>query len=277
MIKKLFTILLGLVVLTAHAETYKIYIGNSAGSLSDVYTRKIFDQVEKITGDNFVVVNRPGADQMVAYQAMLDESRTNTNVIYSSGTATQAASYALHPELKLDPLRDTKSVITVAVVHYHLIVKADSPIKSMKDIQGRVNIGVSNATTTTLIARSKLGAEVQTIPYKSDNEIILALLKNEIPVASAISLNPLIYTHRDNIRIISSFENLNVTGATGYTVAQNFPNEKLRNLNRAINQVLDHPDIRDWFKKSMGTYPAGGTPAQYDNVIRQFKKVVVDQ
>lgn len=277
MIKKLFTILFGLVVLTSHAETYKIYIGNSAGSLSDVYTRKIFDHVEKITGDNFVVINKPGVDQMLAYQAFLEESRANPNVIYSSGTATQVSSYLVHPQLKLDPLNDTKSIITVARVKYHLIVKADSSIKTIKDLSGKVNIGSSNSTTTTLVAKSNLGPEIQIIPYKSDNEIILALLKNEIPLATAISLNPLIRTHKDNIRIISSFENLGVTGATGYTVSKSFPDDKAKNINRAVNQVLAHPDIRQWFIANMGTEPMGGTPEQYDQIIQRFKKVMIDK
>lgn len=277
MIKKLFTILFGLLVLTSlsHAETYKIYIGNSAGSLSDVYTRKIFDHVEKITGDNFVVINKPGADQMLAYQAFLEESRHNPNVIYSSGTATQVSSYVIHPELRLDPLNDTKSLITVARVQYHLIVKNNSSIKSVKDIKGKVNIGSSNSTTTTLVTKSNLGPDIQIIPYKSDNEIILALLKDEIPVATAISLNPLIRTHKDSIRIISSFEHLGVTGATGYTVANSFPDDKFKTLHRALDQVLAHPDIRQWFVANMGTTPTGGKPAQYDQIIQQFKKVVL--
>ncbi len=279
MIKKMFTILFGLFVLTSlsHAETYKIYIGNAAGSLSDVYTRKIFEHVEKITGDNFLVINRPGVDQLLAYQAFLEESRTNPNVIFSSGTATQVSSYAVHPQLKLDPLRDTKSLITVARVQYHLIVRNDSAIKSAKDLKGKINIGSSNSTTTTLINKSNFPADIQIIPYKSDNEIILALLKNEIDVASAISLNPLIRAHKDRIKIITSFEDLAVTGATGYTVANSFPQEKFDRLHRALDQVLKHPDIQQWFVANMGTTTVGGKPEVYDQIIQRFKKVMLDK
>lgn len=279
MIKKISTFLFGLFVLISlsHAETYKIYIGNSAGSLSDVYTRKIFDHVEKITGDNFVVINKPGANQMLAYQTFLEESRHNPNVIYSSGTATQVSSYAVHPELKLDPLKDTKSLITVAKVQYHLIVRNESTIKNSKDIKGKINIGTSNSTTTTLINKSNFPADLQIIPYKSDNEVILALLKSEIDIASAISLNPLIRTHKDKIRIVSNFDELNVTGATGYTVANDFPKEKFDRLHRALNQVLNHPDIQQWFVANMGTVPVGGKPEKYDQILQRFKKVMLDK
>lgn len=276
---KLFTVLIGLFLYTSitWAETYKVYIGNSAGSLSDVYTRKIFDRVEKITDDNFIIINRPGAEQMVAYQSMLEESKTNPNVIYSSGTSTQVASYFSQPELKLDPLKDTKSLILVTRVQYHLIVKQNSNINSIADIKGPVNIGSSNNTNNTLIRLSNFNSSVQTIPYKSDNEVILALLKDEIQIASAISLNPLIRTHKDSIKIISNFDNLNVTGATGYTVPNNFSEEKLNKLNQAINQVLQQPDIRAWFREFMGTFPVGGVPDQYTQVLQQFKRVIYDK
>lgn len=279
MIKKLSTFLFGLLVLTSlsHAETYKIYVGNSAGSPSDVYTRKIFDHVEKITGDTFLVINKPGANQMLAYQSFIEESRHNPNVIYSSGTATQVASYVVHPELKLDPLKDSKSLITVAKVHYHLLVNNSSAIKSSKDLKGKLNIGTSNSTTTTLINKSNFSADIQFIPYKSDTEVILALLKNEIDVASAISLNPLIRTHKDKLRIVTSFEELNISGATGYTVANNFPKEKFKKIHAALEQVLKHPDIQQWFVTNMGTTTVGGKPEQYDQIIQRFKKVILDK
>jgi hypothetical protein len=47
MIKKLFAILFGLMVLSniCHAESYKIYLGIPAGGMTDVFLRKILDVV----------------------------------------------------------------------------------------------------------------------------------------------------------------------------------------------------------------------------------------
>ena len=274
MIKKLFTILFGLVVLSnlSHAETYKIYMGVPAGSLSDVYTRKLYDHVNKITGDTFVIVNKPGADQMVAYQLFIEESRTNPNVIFSSGTSSLVASSIFRPELKLDPLSETKSLITILKVHYYLVARTDSPIKSIKDVTGKLNVGSSNATNNALFVGAKFDKDVQLIPFKGDNEIITSLLQKEIDLASIISINPLLYTYKDKIKVIADFNP--VVGAVGYSVAKNFPDEKLQRINRALNQVVHHPDIKQWFVTTMGSAPVGGTPAEYDTIINRFKQLI---
>jgi tripartite-type tricarboxylate transporter receptor subunit TctC len=273
-IKKLFTILFGLVVLSnlSHAETFKIYMGVPAGSLSDVYTRKLYDHVNKITGDNFVIVNRPGADQMVAYQLFIDESRNNPNVIFSSGTSSLVASSIFRPELKLNPLNETKSLITVLKVHYYLVARADSPIKSIKEVTGKLNVGSSNATNNALFVGAKFDKDVQLIPFKGDNEIIISLLQKEIDLASIISINPLLYTHKDRIKIVADFNP--VIGAVGYSVAKNFPDEKLQEINRALNQIVHHPDIKQWFINTMGSAPVGGSPEDYDATINSFKTLI---
>lgn len=272
MIKKLFAILFGLVVLSSHAEIYKIYMGVPAGSLSDVYTRKIYDHVSKITGDTFVVINRPGADQLVAYQLFLEESRTNPNVILSSGTSSLVASYVFHADLKLDPLNDTKSLMALLKVHYYLVARADSNINSVKDIRGQLNVGSSNATNSALFTTAKFDPQVQLIPFKGDNELLLALLQKEIDLASVISINPLLYTNKDKIKIVSRFDP--VVGAVGYSVPKNFPDQKLQHINQALNQVIQHPDIKQWFVTTMGSAPVGGTPAEYDAIVTDFKKLL---
>lgn len=277
MIKKLFTFFFGLFVLISlsHAETYKVYVGNAAGSPSDVYTRKIFEVVSTITKDTFLVINKPGVDQLLAYQAFLEESKTNPNVIFSSGTATHASSYTMHPELKLDPLNDTKGVITVLRVHYHLVVNSSSPIKSFNDIKSsKVNIGSSNATSAKLIELSHFGKEVQTIPYKADTDVVMALLQKTLDVGTVLSFNQLLKVHKDKLRIVSSFEQLNAVGTVGYSVAKNFPDSRVENLNRVINFALHTPEIQSWFKDTMNSVPVGGAPEEYDRALVKFKKVI---
>jgi hypothetical protein len=272
MIKKLFAIFFGLMVLTTQAETYKIYMGVPPGSLSDVYTRKIYDHVAKITGDTFVVINRPGADQLVAYQLFIEESRTNPNVILSSGTSSLVASYVFRPELKLDPLNETKSMFALLKVHYYLVARADSVINSFKDVRGQLNVGSSNATNSALFTTAKFDPQVQLIPFKGDNEIMLSLLQKEIDLASVISINPLLYTNKDKIKIIGKFDP--VVGAVGYSVPKNFSEDKLQQINRALNQVVQHPDIKQWIVVTMGAAPVGGTPAVYNDIINNFKQLL---
>lgn len=245
-------------------------MGVPAGSLSDTYTRKLYDHVSKITGDTFVVINKPGADQLIAYQQFIEESKTNPNVIYSSGTSSLVASYALHSELKLKPLTDTQSLFTVLRVHYYIVARTDSPVNSFKDIKGKLNVGSSNATSTTLFNTANFDKQVQMIPFKGDNDLILSLLQREIDLASVISINPLLQTNKDKIKIVGNFNP--VVGAVGYSIPNNFSADHAQSINRALNQVVQHPDIKQWFVTTMGSAPVGGSPADYNAILLNFKK-----
>lgn len=272
MIKKLFTILFGLFVLTSlsHAETYKIYMGVPAGSLSDNYTRKMAQLLEKETGDNFVVINKPGADQLVGYREFLAESKTNPNVIYHSGTGTHVTSYVLYPDLKLDPLADTKSLFVLSRVHYMVCAPKDSTITGLNDIKGKLNIGSSNATSAMIIRLSNFDPEVQMIPFKDDQEVFVNLLSKTIPVAMCVSINPMIKAHKDTVKVVANFDHL-LIGAVGYHVPKDFSEDKAKRINAAMNKAIQDPEYRAWLIDNTGT-PIGGGPENYDRILSTFKR-----
>lgn len=272
MIKKLFTILFGLLVLTSlsHAETYKIYIGVPAGALSDNYTRKLVQHLERETGDNFVIINKPGADQLVAYREFLAESKTNLNVIYHSGTGTHVTSYVLYPDLKLDPMNDTKSLFVLSRVHYMVCAPKDSSIGGLTDIKGKLNIGSSNATSAMIVKLSNFDPEVQMIPFKDDQEVFVNLLSKTIPVAMCVSINPMIKAHKDTIKVVANFDHF-LIGAVGYHVPKDFPEDKVKKLNAAMNKAIRDAEFNAWLVDNTGT-PVGGSPDAYDRILSTFKR-----
>lgn len=272
--KKILVLIFALFALSVSAETYKVYLGTPPGALSDVYTRKLFDLVHQDTGDVFIILNRPGADQLVAYKEFLEESKVNNNVIYSSGTSSLVASYLNHAELKLDPLQDTKSLFLIMPVEYYLIARQDSSINSINDIRGKINVGSSNSTNATLMRLSNFENSVINIPFKGDNDIILSLLQKEIDIANIISINPLLKIYKDKIKIISKFENIKIVGAVGYTVAKDFPDDRTLKLNHALNTAIHRAEIQQWFYDTFSEYPAGGPPSKYDTIILNFKRIL---
>lgn len=279
MIKKLLTAIVTLFVLAglAHAETFKIYIGSPAGGPSDVYVRKIADEAEKISDYKFIVINRPGADFLVAYQAMLEESRANPNVLFVSSTGTQVSSYIQHPDLKLDPLNDTKSLILLVRINFLFASLKESSINSLADLRGNLNIGYSGATAPLLISKMKLDPSVQIVPFRNDAELMLGLLRKDVPVAQIVSTNNLINTHKDRIKIIGNLDKMGIVAGQGISVAKNFPEEKLLRLNKIFNTVLSQPVTVEWFANTVNTRPAGGAPADYDKLLNDFKRNILVQ
>lgn len=278
MIKKLFTfVAVFLLAVQVHAETFKIYIGSAPGGPSDIYVRKIVEEAEKLGTDRFVVINRPGADFLVAYQAFIEESRTNPNVLFVSSTGTQVSSYVQYPDLKLDPLNDTKSLILFVKINFLFAALNESPLNSLADLKGSINIGYSGATAPLLISRMKLEPTVQTVPYRNDAELVLGLLRKDIPVAQVVSTNNLIITHKDRIKIIGNLDRMGIVAGQGISVAKNFPDDKLQRLNKLFNDVIKQPATVEWFVANVNNRPLGGRPADYDKVLNDFKQKILDK
>lgn len=256
----------------ANAELYKIYLGTPAGSMSDAQVRKIIPYLEQKTQDTFIVINKPGADQLVAYKEFIEESRTNPNVIYLGGTGTHVSSYILYPDLKLDPLRDTKSLFLLSPIHYSICALQNSNLTGLQDIRGRLNIGSGNGSSALIFDRMKFDSDVHLIPFKDDKSGFVSLMSGDIHAYMCININPLFNANKDKIKTVANFDKQGFVGAIALFVPRNFSDSKTKQLNYLLNQAINDPEIRQWFIDTSGVPAAGGPPESLDRIIRNFRK-----
>jgi tripartite-type tricarboxylate transporter receptor subunit TctC len=272
--KKILVLLLALFLSNAYAKTYKVFIGTSAGSTSDVMTRMIFDKVSKETGDTFVIINKPGAALLVSYQAFLAESKNDPNVILYSVAQMVVPSYITNPELKTDPLNEIKGLTMLQKIHYQLVVRSDSKINTVKDIKGKLNIGSTNKMSDLLFQREFPVGDFATIAYKSENETITALLKGEIDIANGHTINTLVKVHQDKLKVLRPYPD--VVSVHGYSVATNFPEEERRRLGKIISNIILSPEISNWILNTTGIPAEGGTGERYDKFILDYKRAAFE-
>lgn len=247
------------------AKTYKVYVGTPPGSTSDLQARMIFDAVSKQTGDTFVILNRPGAGFVISYKAFLEDSKNNPDVILFS------ISSMLLPDAKIDPVNEIKGLVLLHKIHYFLVALEDSKFKTVSDIKGKLNVSITSPTSEILVTKNFPNSGLQTIPFKSENDALMSLLKKEIDLSSSNNMNAGLSSHRDKLRVIKAYPD-NFFGFVGYSVPMNFPEDDKIRLNSAINKALETPEIRNWFKDIVGEYPSGGSPEQYDKMTRYVKK-----
>lgn len=265
----LFLLVLITSITTTNAETYKVYVGSGAGGPGDVITRRVFKQVEENSDNKFIIINKPGADFLVAYEAFLAESKTNPNVLFLSTNGTHVASYYVRPELKLDPMKDTKSLIGLVKMHFLFVSKNESNIRSLTDIRGKLNVGANSGTATMVLKSLKIDPEVQIVPYKSDADVVVAILADQLPAGLIISGNNLYNANRDKLRVAYQ---VNLDPVIGISVARNFSTDKQKELNLLLNKALKDPEVVDWFKQNIRAELLGGSPADYDKALLNFKK-----
>jgi tripartite-type tricarboxylate transporter receptor subunit TctC len=181
----------------AHAQSFPskpvhIFVPYPPGGGVDVLTRTLGDVVSKQWGQSVVVENRPGAGGLIASQALVSSPPDGyTLIMVASGHATNAFLYS---KLPYDTFKDFTPISLLASSPNVLLVRADSPFKTLADViaaakakPGNLSFAHSGNGTSTHLAgellKSMAGLDITPIPYKGGAPAINDLLGGQIPMS----------------------------------------------------------------------------------------------
>src|SRR6202158_343501 len=109
-----------------------IFVPYAAGGGVDILARTLGDVVSRQWGQTVVVENRPGAGGVVASQALVTSAPDgHTLIVVASGHATNPF---LYPKIPYDTSRDFTPISLLASSANILLVRADSPLKTLNDM-----------------------------------------------------------------------------------------------------------------------------------------------
>ncbi len=194
--------LLGLLVLiglTAPAssqeyptKTITLEVGMEPGGIVDVATRVLADETKKIIGQDMLIENKPGASHMVACSYVVS-SKPDGYILFS---ATDAPFIRVPHMLKLkfDPIKETTPIIFYGIFTHFIVVSADSPFKSLKDMltfakQNPEKLTFGNPGFGTVPHLAMAGMQLETglkfshIPFAGEPKEIAALLGGHLMAA----------------------------------------------------------------------------------------------
>jgi tripartite-type tricarboxylate transporter receptor subunit TctC len=169
-----------------------IFVPYAAGGGVDILARTLGDAVSRRWGQSVVVENRPGAGGLVASQVLVTSAPDGyTLMVVASGHATNAF---LYPKLPYDTFRDFTPISMLASSPNILLVRADSPFKTLADViaqakakPGSLSYGQSGNGTSTHLAGELLkklaGIDMSAISYKGGAPAINDLLGGQIPMS----------------------------------------------------------------------------------------------
>jgi len=169
-----------------------IYVPYPAGGAVDVLARTLGDVVSRQWGQGVVVENRPGAGGVVASQALAAAAPDGyTLIVVASGHPTNPF---LYEKLPYDTFKDFTPISLLASSPNILLVKADSPFKTVADViaQARAKSGslayghAGNGTSTHLageLLKNLAKIDINAIPYKGGSPAINDLLGGQIPMS----------------------------------------------------------------------------------------------
>lgn len=220
-----------LAVPATHAQPWKparpvafISPSSPAGSL-DLTARliqRIWDDTRAI-GVPVVVINKPGAGNGIAWSYLNDRSDGHavsigtTNLVSNPVTGAHSIGH-----------RDVTPLALMFDDYFVLVVRADSPLKSMADVRARlradagtVSLGFgpgigAGSHTASAVAWKAMGIDVRKarfVPYKSAPDAITAMLGGEIDMVSGTAANMPPFIAANRVRALAVIGPQRLSGA----------------------------------------------------------------
>ena len=163
-----------------------------AGGSTDAVMRALAESAGKALGGQMIVDNKPGASGMLGPNALASAKPDG----YTLSQLTIGVLRLPHMQkMQFDPLKDFTYIACLTGYTFGLVVKADSPIKTVKDLVDYAKANpekfsygsTGNGTTPHLAVEefaSRAGIKLQHVPFKGNADNMQALLGGHIMAAS---------------------------------------------------------------------------------------------
>ncbi|MBN9088111.1 MAG: tripartite tricarboxylate transporter substrate binding protein [Reyranella sp.] len=180
---------------TFPTKPIRLVVGYSAGGGNDLIARIVAAKLQDKLGQPVVVDNKPGAQSIVAAEIVAKAAPDgHTLLVAPSGPMT--INPAVYSKLPYDPLRDFVPISLLAEFPLLLVVGADQPPKTIKELveYGRANPKLANYASSATpfqlaseLFNQRTGAQFQHIPYRGSGDAVQAVLAGQVLMTIADS------------------------------------------------------------------------------------------
>lgn len=294
-------LLCGLVLLfcAAAAGAYpdhpiRIVLGFPAGGGADVLLRTITPGLAEELGQPVVVDNRPGAGGNLGMDFVAKAPRDgHTLLMAAPGLVTNAS---LYQSLPFDPAKDFVPIGMVGSVPNVLVVNPALPVDSVaalieyaREHPGELNYASSGIGTSLHLAGAlfERDADIRLthVPYRGGPaaiqdvmsgqvQMMFSVLPLAVPQIKAGRLRALAVTDETRTAALPDVPTMIQAGIPGYTATTwnglvapaGTPPAIIRQINAALNRVLQRPDVQERFI-AMGQDVVRGSPEDFGRLL----------
>src|SRR5467141_496154 len=291
----------------AFAQSYpsrpvKLVVGFAPGGAADFVARVVAEPLSRALGAPIVVENKPGAGSSIAAEGVAKAAPDGYTVLIASPSSI-LVNPLLNPNPGFQPLRDLAPVSKVSASPLVVAINPSVGVSSLRELidhakknPGKLNFATSgNGAAPHLAAvlfQRLAGVEMVHVPYKGGAPAVQSVLAGEtqlsfatppsvLPLVNAGRLRALAVTSRERTPLVPGVPGMAEAGLPDYEISfwygffapAGTPDEALRKIFAATNEVLRMPRINAALAKEGTETSASASPEEFASFISQDGKL----
>lgn len=276
-----------------------IHIG--AGSSMDIVGRMLGQKLSDAWGQPVIIDNRGGAGGTIGMGMVAKAPADGYTILFASSSMAITASY--YKNLPFDVVRDFEPVTQISSRFNVLVVKTDSPMKSVQDViaaakakPGELTFGSGGGSGSSDHLAGELfkllaGVNITHVPYKSGAQalndlmggrmsIYLGGMPINLPMIKSGRIRPLGVSSAKRSALLPDVPTIAEAGVPGFEVnvwyglfaPRGTPAPIVRKISAEVSRIVQTPDMGQRMA-GMGADPEGTTPTEFKAYFRQdFEK-----
>ena len=276
------------------AKPVRVIVPFAPGGGSDFTGRLVAQKLGERMGASFLVENRPGAGGNLGAEMVLKSPADGYTLLLIS------ASYTVNPsvyKLAFDPISEATPIIQISGGPYVVAVHPSVPANTLAEFialakkqPGKLAYGTSGNGSVMHVASQYFldtaGIKVLHVPYKGTGpalqdtiggqvQLIFGAIPATLPHVKNGRLRALAVTSARRVSAAPELPTVVESGYPGYEVInwhgligpKGLPGDIVERLNREVNELIKGDEMKKVLAAD-GLEPAGGTPAQFAEILR---------
>ena len=299
--KLLILLMLGFAV-PVHAQSdypskpIRIIVQFTPGTSTDIIGRLVAQKLSDAWGQPAIVDNRPGAGAVIGTEAAAKSAPDGYTLVMAVSSAF-GINPGLVPNLPYDVMRDFALITNVVLTPQTLIVPANSPARTVKELvalakakprslnYGSLGSGSTSHLTMELF-RSTASIDITHVPYKGSPPAYTDLFSGNIQLM--FDAVPAVIPHAKSgkLRALavgssmrspflpevptiaeSGYPGFEAVGWIGLAAPAKTPDAVLNKINTEVVKILATQDMKDRLA-GLGVTPVGDSRAQFTTFVR---------
>jgi tripartite-type tricarboxylate transporter receptor subunit TctC len=283
----------------AHAwpdKPVKLVVPYAPGGTTDILARTIAAKLTERSGQSVVVENRAGAGGTLG-SALVAKAPPDGATIVLGTNGSHAVNFALNEKLAYHPLNDFVPIVPVATVPNVLLVRTDSPYKSLADVvqaarakpgtlfHGGTGIGASPQLSIEVL-KMMAKVNITNVNYQGSAPALTALLGGHVQMAFDGVSTALAHINGGRLRALAvssknrlpalpnvpsvaeTYPGFDVAAWYGIWAPAGTPPALAKSMNAEISAVLALPDVKERLT-DLGAEIMTGTTESFAAVHKQ--------